>query len=124
MSTTHQDLARQGSDDRNGDADAGPGASEHLARLVAAALPGARLTSVSPLSPDAHVRGGTAKAVGYGEPLRLVARHQVAWRALVIGNPIFYPRLAPATRDRLLGLAERALAADAFDPDWADEVAG
>jgi Phosphotransferase enzyme family len=48
----------------------------------------------------------------------------LAWRALVIGNPTFYPRLAPATRDRLLGLAERALAADAFDPDWADEVAG
>ncbi|HEU4537731.1 MAG TPA: phosphotransferase, partial [Polyangiaceae bacterium] len=48
----------------------------------------------------------------------------LAWRALVIGNPTFYPRLAPATRDRLLGLAERALAAEAFDPDWADEVAG
>lgn len=48
----------------------------------------------------------------------------LAWRALVIGNPTFYPRLDPATRDRLLGLAERALAADAFDPDWAEEVAG
>lgn len=48
----------------------------------------------------------------------------LAWRALVIGNPTFYPRLAPATRDRLLGLAERALAADAFAPDWAEEVAG
>ncbi len=48
----------------------------------------------------------------------------LAWRALVIGNPTFYPRLAPATRDRLLGLAERALAERAFDPDWADEVVG
>lgn len=48
----------------------------------------------------------------------------LAWRALVIGNPTFYPRLAPATRDRLLGLAERALAAGTLDPDWADEVVG
>lgn len=48
----------------------------------------------------------------------------LAWRALVIGNPTFYPHLAPRTRDRLLGLAERSLAADAFDPAWADEVAG
>lgn len=55
--------------------------------------------------------------------LRAVSPY-LAWRALVIGNPTFYPRLSGATRDRLLGLAERALAADAFDPDWADEVAG
>jgi hypothetical protein len=48
----------------------------------------------------------------------------LAWRALVIGNPTFYPRLDPATRDRLLGLAERALAAGTLDPDWADETAG
>jgi aminoglycoside phosphotransferase (APT) family kinase protein len=48
----------------------------------------------------------------------------LAWRALVIGNPTFYPRLAPSTRDRLLGLAERALAAGTFDPDWADEAVG
>jgi hypothetical protein len=45
----------------------------------------------------------------------------LAWRALVLGCPRFYPALAPEARDALLGLAERALAAPAFDPGWAEE---
>jgi aminoglycoside phosphotransferase (APT) family kinase protein len=45
----------------------------------------------------------------------------LAWRALVLGCPRFYPALAPAARDALLRLAERALAAPAFDPSWAEE---
>jgi hypothetical protein len=39
-----------------------------------------------------------------------------AWRALVLASPIWYPHLAPQDRDRILSFAERALAADRFDP--------
>jgi hypothetical protein len=45
-----------------------------------------------------------------------------AWRALVVCNPRFYPKLAPSSRDRLLGLAETALDTHHFDPAWADQV--
>jgi aminoglycoside phosphotransferase (APT) family kinase protein len=45
-----------------------------------------------------------------------------AWRALVVCNPRFYPGLSAAARDVLLRLAETALAASHFDPDWADEL--
>jgi hypothetical protein len=46
----------------------------------------------------------------------------LAWRALVVASPRFYPGLAPATRDSLLRLAERALAGRRFNPSWADEL--
>lgn len=48
----------------------------------------------------------------------------LAWRGLVVASPAFYPELAAAARDRLLRLVERALGADRFDPDLADEVLG
>jgi hypothetical protein len=38
-----------------------------------------------------------------------VAPPFLAWRALVISNPLFFPSMAPATRDHLLTAAERAL---------------
>jgi aminoglycoside phosphotransferase (APT) family kinase protein len=46
----------------------------------------------------------------------------LAWRALVLGCPRFYPALEPAAREALFGLAERALAAPAFEPGWAEEL--
>lgn len=46
----------------------------------------------------------------------------LAWRALVLACPRFYPGLSPHGRDALLGLAERALDAKAFDPAWAEEL--
>ncbi|HEU5055516.1 MAG TPA: phosphotransferase [Kofleriaceae bacterium] len=46
-----------------------------------------------------------------------VAPPYLAWRALVMACPRFYPDVTPAARDALLGLAERALEADRFDPD-------
>jgi len=46
----------------------------------------------------------------------------LAWRALVLGCPRFYPGLPAAARAALLGLAERALAAPAFDPTWAEAL--
>lgn len=51
-----------------------------------------------------------------------VAAPFFAWRALVLCNPGWYPHLEAADRERLLGLAERALAAPRFDPGWAEEA--
>jgi aminoglycoside phosphotransferase (APT) family kinase protein len=44
----------------------------------------------------------------------------LAWRALVLGCPRFYPDLAPAARDALLSFAERALAAERLAPATAE----
>jgi len=41
-----------------------------------------------------------------------------AWRALVLASPLWYPHLTVADRERILGFAERALAAPRFDPAW------
>lgn len=46
----------------------------------------------------------------------------LAWRALVVCNPAFYPNLTGASRSTLLAFVERVLDADAFDPRWADEL--
>jgi aminoglycoside phosphotransferase (APT) family kinase protein len=46
----------------------------------------------------------------------------LAWRALVLGCPRFYPELAAPARDALLSFAERALEAPAFDVDSAEEL--
>jgi len=46
----------------------------------------------------------------------------LAWRCLVVASPRFYPRLPPEARDRMLRLAERALAAESFDPCMAAEL--
>ncbi len=54
--------------------------------------------------------------------LTAVAPPFFAWRALVVSNPRFYPRLSGPARGALLGLAEAALAATHFDPSWADEL--
>jgi aminoglycoside phosphotransferase (APT) family kinase protein len=56
-----------------------------------------------------------------GELLDVFAPY-FAWRTLVVTNPRFYPDLSAASRDRLLALAERALAATRFDPAWAEDV--
>lgn len=46
----------------------------------------------------------------------------LAWRALVVCNPRFYPALSTGGREALLGLVEGALAAGQFDPRWAEEL--
>jgi hypothetical protein len=51
-----------------------------------------------------------------------VAAPWLAWRALVIANPRWYPRLSAAGRDRLLAWIERVLLAPRFDPFDIDEV--
>jgi hypothetical protein len=45
-----------------------------------------------------------------------------AWRALVVCNPQWYPKLPGDDRDRVLRFAERVLAAERFDPAWGEEA--
>lgn len=45
-----------------------------------------------------------------------------AWRALVVCNPAWYPHLRAEDRHRLLTFAERALAAERFEPAWGEEA--
>jgi hypothetical protein len=60
-------------------------------------------------------------AAGGGAVLESVAPF-LAWRALVLGCPRFYPDLAPAARDALLTFAERALDSATFDPAGAESL--
>jgi hypothetical protein len=58
-----------------------PGLREHLARL----LPGATIESIEPLGPDVGATAGTAKAAGYGLPVRITLldrgeRRELVWR--------------------------------------------
>jgi len=64
-----------------------------------------------------------AEAGGDMGLLETIAPH-LAWRALVVCCPRFYPKLGEGLREALLGLAERALAAPRFDPAWGAEVLG
>jgi hypothetical protein len=41
----------------------------------------------------------------------------LAWRALVVASPVWYPALTPAMRDTLLGFAESTLDAGRLDPE-------
>jgi aminoglycoside phosphotransferase (APT) family kinase protein len=60
-------------------------------------------------------------AAGDGAVLESAAPF-LAWRALVLGCPRFYPDLPAAARDALLALAVRALAAGTFDPAAAEDL--
>ena len=51
-----------------------------------------------------------------------VAPPWFAWRALVVCNPRFYPKLSAHARDTLLGFAEDMLDAERLDPLCADEL--
>jgi hypothetical protein len=54
--------------------------------------------------------------------LLAVAPPFFAWRALVVCNPRFYPRLSERARDQLLGLATRALDAGRLDLEAPDAL--
>lgn len=45
-----------------------------------------------------------------------------AWRALVVCNPQWYPKLRAEDRERMLSFAERVLAAERFEPGWGEEA--
>jgi aminoglycoside phosphotransferase (APT) family kinase protein len=57
-----------------------------------------------------------------GDDVLDAAAPYLAWRALVLGCERFYPALPEAARDALLSFAERALAAERFDPAWAEDA--
>ncbi len=46
----------------------------------------------------------------------------LAWRCLVLANPIWYPQVSSAARGRLLDFATRALGAQCFDPESANTL--
>jgi hypothetical protein len=46
----------------------------------------------------------------------------LAWRALVLASPRFYPQLAPGARDALLSLAEASLDAGLLDLDAPEAI--
>lgn len=54
-------------------------------------------------------------ATGDFELLEVIAPF-LAWRALVLASPTWYPAITPEARDRLLSFAEAALDAPSFDP--------
>ena len=56
------------------------------------------------------------------EALFAVAPPWLAWRALVVCNPRFYPQMTDRARDRMLGFAERVLDAGRLEPMSADGV--
>ncbi|WP_437323998.1 phosphotransferase [Sorangium sp. So ce381] len=51
-----------------------------------------------------------------------VAAPFLAWRALVLANPGWYPAVTARARDTLLSFVERALDAPRFDPDDAERL--
>lgn len=46
----------------------------------------------------------------------------LAWRGLVVANPVWYPNVEAAARERVFRLIERTLDAERFDPAFADEA--
>lgn len=46
----------------------------------------------------------------------------LAWRGLVVCNPVWYPHVSENARSRVLGWIEGVLDQERFDPAWADEV--
>ena len=51
-----------------------------------------------------------------------VAAPFFAWRGLVVCNPVWYPAVGAAERERMLTLIEKVLDAPAFEPSLADEA--
>ena len=65
--------------------------------------------------------GTYLSATGDDELLEVVAPF-FAWRCLVVANPVWYPQVPDALRDRILSFAERLLAGEAFRPDRMEEL--
>ena len=54
--------------------------------------------------------------------LGLVAAPFLAWRALVLASPVWYPEFPPEDRARLLSFAETALSTERFAPEAVEEM--
>lgn len=64
---------------------------------------------------------GYLDASGDRELYEVVAPY-LAWRGLVVTNPLWYPDLAPADRHAALSLIEHVLAEGRFDPETAEAM--
>jgi len=51
-----------------------------------------------------------------------VAAPFLAWRGLVVANPVWYPAVDADARDRVLRLIERTLESERFEPEFAEAV--
>ena len=58
------------------------------------------------------------------EEILSVAAPFIAWRALVLASPVWYPSVKPEARDAILRFAETALDAPSFDPESASRFVG
>ena len=87
-------------------------AAEHRARVGArrSGRSGRRFWDTLP-----RRRPATARSLETAPPF-------LAWRALVVASPRFYPGLGAPARDLLLGLAERALDAGRLELDLPDRA--
>lgn len=56
-----------------------------------------------------------------GELLNVVAPF-LAWRGLVLANPVWYPHVSPSARARLFDFIEATLLAPRFNPDFAELI--
>ena len=56
------------------------------------------------------------------EGILRVAAPFLAWRALVLASPVWYPKLSANARERLLAFAETALSAEAFAPESVERM--
>ncbi|HEY6559027.1 MAG TPA: phosphotransferase [Polyangiaceae bacterium] len=54
--------------------------------------------------------------------LRACVAPFLAWRGLVLANPVWYAQVSPDARDRLLSFVERTLDAEQFEPELAEGV--
>ena len=57
-----------------------------------------------------------------GDVVLAVAPPFLMWRALVVANPKFYPKLAARGREKLLGFALEVMEQRRLDPSWAEEL--
>ena len=48
----------------------------------------------------------------------------LAWRGLVLANPVWYPHVTSSARSRLFDFIEAALLAPRFNPDFAELIFG
>ena len=108
--------------------------TEELRDLLATLFPRGRLVECEPLGSEERGAGVARKGTGYGRPIKITLQEKddpgvletaapfLAWRALVLACPRFYPDPAPEGRSALLTLAETALEATSFNPTTADAL--
>jgi len=65
--------------------------------------------------------GAYTDITGDAELCEVVAPY-LAWRGLVLANPLWYPQVEPSERAAILGFIERVLAVEQFHPEMVESV--